>query len=383
MSDGLRNKVLSFLIICLLTVFIVSCASLRRDLHLEGAREKMELDLLKLERLIIPLEAMGGTEARRQQDVVLEARLLIGEMEKNSYADNDYSGKLTAWSGRLAILEGRYSEARRLYREAITASPWNITSTVLGILIEGDPSKRLELIERELVLADSNSPSSGYGELQIEKARSLLELRRFVEAAGAFDTAFASGIDGIYRESYQWERDRAWELRNTGGFSGNFEILERGGLSWRDCISLAKNETQLLRFLTAGRDTSETELMNTLLDRGFIPYTQDININDWPRTRPRIEDIVFRSGAAWFIWRLNAEARSDRSLLTRYSARYATGSSPRSPVADIPPLSPFFDSILGCVETELLSLPDGRNFMPENPIRAAELLAILKKIDTN
>jgi hypothetical protein len=43
-------------------------------------------------------------------------------------------------------------------------------------------------------------------------------------------------------------------------------------------------------------------------------------------------------------------------------------------------LSPFFDSILGCVENEYLSLPDGRNFRPDDPVRGAELLAILKRI---
>jgi hypothetical protein len=68
-------------------------------------------------------------------------------------------------------------------------------------------------------------------------------------------------------------------------------------------------------------------------------------------------------------------------MLSRYSARYATGANPRSPIADIPALSPFFDSILGCVETEFLSLPDGRNFRPTQFIRGAELLTILKKID--
>jgi hypothetical protein len=68
-------------------------------------------------------------------------------------------------------------------------------------------------------------------------------------------------------------------------------------------------------------------------------------------------------------------------MLSRYSARYATGNRPRSPIADIPPLSPFFDSILGCVETELISLPDGRNFKPEEPIRGSEFLSALKKID--
>jgi hypothetical protein len=158
-------------------------------------------------------------------------------------------------------------------------------------------------------------------------------------------------------------------------------MLRGDSISWKECIAIAKNETQLLRFISGGRDISDSEFFNRLLDRSFIPDTQDIELNEWPRTRPRDNETVTRAGAAWFIWHLYAEARANRGLLSRYSARYATVENPRSPIEDIPLLSPFFDSILGCVETEFLSLPDGRNFRPEQTIRGAELLSILKKID--
>ena len=365
-----------FIILAVSAMLAVSCQSLQKDISVSSPRERMELNLLELTRTIVALEAQPGRQAE-----ITQARKTIGEMEKEARADSDYAGQLAAWSGRLAILEGRNSEAQRQYRQAQSLSPGNIPSIILGIRLEGDPEKRLDIINRELALApQTDSFSSGAGELQIEKGRTLAELRRFSEAAGAFDTAFASGIDNIYAETYRATRDRAWELRNaeTGG---TIEILERGSLTWKDCITLLKTETQLLRFLTAGRDLSETELFNRLLERSFIPVTQDVNVNEWPGTRPRLDDPVLRSGAAWLLWHLYAEARANRGLLSRYSARYATGANPRSPITDIPPLSPFFDSILGCVETEFMSLPDGRNFQPAHPIKGAELLTILKKID--
>jgi tetratricopeptide (TPR) repeat protein len=300
---------------------------------------------------------------------------MIGGLEKEASADADYSSRLTAWSGRLAILEGRYSEAQRLYRQSMVLSPGNIPSVVLGIRLEGDPAKRLELVDKELALLSSSSP--GYGELQIERGRALAEMRRLSEAAGSFDTAFAAALDPIYRASYGEMRNRAWELRNVEGSA--VDILTQGGINWKDCITLVKNETQLLRFLTGGRDMSETDLFNRLLERSFIPATQDINLSEWPTAKPKSDEIVLRGGAAWIIWRLYAESRADRGMLSRYSARYATGT--RRPIADIPLLSPFLDSILGCVETELISLPDGRNFKPEEQIRGSELLSALKKID--
>lgn len=362
-----------------LTAFLLaaSCQTMKGDLSISSPREQMELSLAELERMIVALDKNEPDKARRQT-AMAAARKMAGDMETEAAADADYAGKLAAWSGRLAILEGRYSEALRLHRQSRSLSPGNLPSIILGIRLEGDPVKRLEMIERELSLAGPSSPDTG--KLQIEKGRALLDLHRFGEAVAVFDNAFASLLDAVYAETYRALRDRSWELRNAEGYGGRLAILEQGGISWKDCISLLKTETQLLRFLSAGRDMTEAELFNRLLDRSFIPFTQDVTASEWPQAKPRSEEAVFRSGAAWLLWHLYAEARADRGLLSKYSARFASGGNPRSPIADLPPLSPFFDSILGCVETELLSLPDGRNFRPADPVRGAELLAILKKL---
>jgi tetratricopeptide (TPR) repeat protein len=382
-----RKIIFALLTVFYLTVIIFSSCtsvkSVRDDILINNSqKDQMEENLKDLERTIVPLEAAGGTQARRMQNDLALVRKMLGDMEKDALVDNDYSAKLFAWSGRLAILEGRYSEAQRQYRQSAALSAGNIPSIILGIRLEGDPEKRLELIERELAISGGQSSASGYGELMIERGRSLFEMNRYTEATGAFDAAFASGLDGVYRESYEKDRNLGWELRNASGASGGtMDMLVQDTVNWNDLIAITRNETQLLRFLTAGRNVSEAELFTRLTERAFIPYSQNVTLNEWPRTRPAATEIVTRAGAAWFLWHLYAEARADRGLLSRYSARYATGANPRSPIADIPPLSPFFDSILGCVETELLSLPDGRNFRPTQFIRGAELLTVLKKID--
>jgi tetratricopeptide (TPR) repeat protein len=373
------KRFLPAILACILSVFFFACTSLKKDLLVDSSRVQTESNLAEIEKAIVPLEAAGGTNARSRQNDLAAARRMISGLEKeaSASADADYSSRLTAWSGRLAILEGKYSEALRLYRQSIVLSPGNIPSIILSVRLEGDPEKRLELVNKELALVVPSSP--GYGELQIERGRALVEVRRLSEAAGSFDIAFAAALDPVYRTSYREMRDRAWELRNVEGSA--VDILTQSGINWKDCITLIKNETQLLRFLTGGRDVNEAELFNRLLERSFIPATQDINLSEWPTAKPKLDETVLRGGAAWIIWHLYAESRADRGMLSRYSARYAAGNRPRSPIADIPPLSPFFDSILGCVETELVSLPDGKNFKPEEPVRGSELLSALKKID--
>ncbi|MDR1859210.1 MAG: hypothetical protein LBQ69_07035 [Treponema sp.] len=376
-----RTDTVALPALCIAAALFSACVSMKGDILVDSHRDQMEASLAKLEALVVPLEAAGGAEARRRQGEMRSARQMVAGLEGEASADADYSGRLIAWSGRLAILEGRYSEAQRLHRQSVAVSPGNIPAVILGIRLEGDPARRLEMIERELSIAGQRAV--GVGELNVEKGRALAEMSRFSEAAGAFDVAFASALDAVYLESYKPDRDRAWELRDTGDVAaGTLDVLGRDGISWNDCISLAKNETQLLRFLTGGRNVPNAELFSRLLERAFIPRTQDIGLSEWPgAATPRADDIVTRAGAAWFVWHLHAEARADRGMLSRYSARYAAGPNPRSPIADIPPLSRFFDSILGCVETELISLPDGRNFRPEQPLRGAELLSILRRID--
>jgi len=186
----------------------------------------------------------------------------------------------------------------------------------------------------------------------------------------------------FYQENYGSARDRAWELRNIGEGTGSktVEIAARDGVSWRDLLEITKTETDLLRFLTAGRDWSSDEIFRRLLERSFIPLSQDVKLTEWPQATPRPDETVLRSGTAWFLWHLFAENRANRGLLSRYSSRYANTPNPRSPVGDLPLNSPFFDSILGCVEWEFMNLPDGRNFIPTDRVRGSTVLEMLKKI---
>jgi len=373
----MKKSLITFGGLMLLALFS-SCTS-TGDISLNTQTSQAEKNLTELEDVIVPLEALGPNEARNRIGDITTARQLIVHMEKDSAADAYYSARVSAWSGRLAILDGRYSEAVRLHRLSVTSSPGNLPAVVLSIRLEGDPAKRLEMLEKELAILGQKA--AGIGELNIERGRALDELNRFAEAAGAFDTAFSSGISKVYSDSYRPQRNRAWELRNSSGVdAGSLSLLGRESITWNDCITLAKNETHLLRFITGGRAISDAELFNRLVEREFIPITQDITVTQWPSVKPRANDVLTRAGAAWFIWHLYAEERADRGMKSRYSARFATGANPRSPIADVPALSPFFDSILGCVETEFLSLPDGKNFRPAQSIRGTELLTILRKI---
>lgn len=371
-----------FLSGAVLFFLFLGCQSLQKDILLGGGETQQEMDAL--EELIVRLDAPesgGDREARAR------ARRKAEELQSQTKPGGDHQALLAAWSGMLYILEGKPGEAQKEYRRSQAARPIKSAAlTVLAARLEGDNHKKLSLIEDALAAEGPELPGgegTDQGRLTIEKGRILFALNRFSEAVAAFDLAF-SLLNGkpFYEETYRVIRNKAWELRDLvpGTADATVTIIGRGELRWLDLVELTKNETDLLRFLTAGRNWTGEEIFRRLLDRSFIPLSQDVELSQWPSTAPGPGEVVFRSGAAWFIWRLYAENRADKGLLSRYSSRYGAMPKPRSPVADLPLLSPFFDAILGCVESEFFSLPDGRNFFPAARVRGSEVLGALKKI---
>ncbi|QQO08417.1 tetratricopeptide repeat protein [Breznakiella homolactica] len=364
----LRSRQLA---VCLLAGFFVSCQSIQKDMLVSTIEETGSSDITELERMIIPMDT-GFTRQELQQ-----ARQQIQGIEKKAIRDAVFEAQLAAWSGRLYVLEGKRSDAEKQLKQSRDLYPGNIQALVLTVRLETDPEKRLALADQALAL------ESRSGELQIERARVLLELNRYREAVASFDTAFAALNSDIYEQTYRNERNRAWELRDVAPGTGTLtaDILRKETLTWRDVIDLTKNETDLLGFFTAGRDWPSDQLFSRLAERSFIPVLQDAEQTEWPSRRsPSSDETVLRSGAAWFLWHLTAENQADKQLLTKYSSRYRSIRDVRSPIPDIPVDSPYFDSVLGCIEWEIMALPDGRNFMPRETVKPSSFLQMLNKV---
>ncbi|MCL2373675.1 MAG: hypothetical protein FWC65_00335 [Treponema sp.] len=361
----------------ILGVLVMACAVLsgcqsmrNRDIVLPAAGITHE-GLAELEEIVIRLDGDGASRAD-----IADARRHAASLE-GSAADPAFQALLAAWSGRLFLMEGRVSDAQREHARSQSLLPYNIPAQILAFRLERDVSRRLSMIDLSLQI------ESARGEILVERGRALFDLNRFFESVAAFDAAFVLLAERpFYEEAYLAFRDKAWELRNLDqGADGRvMEIARQGEMSWRDLIEITRSETDLLRFLTAGREFPAETLFAQLLDRAFIPHTQDTALIQWPHSRPSSAEVVLRSGAAWFLWHINAENRANRGLLTRYSSRFANMPNARSPIPDVNIGSPFIDSILGCVESQFMSLPDGRNFMPYERVRGSEFLLMLRRL---
>ncbi|MDR0402453.1 MAG: hypothetical protein LBH35_02560 [Treponema sp.] len=355
-------------------VFLSGCQSMQSDRLYSSGGDLAAI--AELENMIVPLDAKTGSERRAASE---QARAKITSLEKSGVQDRNFEGRLSAWSGRLFLIEGKRREAEAALKKSESLSPGNVEARVLTIRMENDPSVRVGLAEAAIVEAAGGSFFGKSGEFHIELALGLLEQNYYREAAAAFDAAFPQ-LPPVYAETYETPRENAWALRNLEGTGGkSAEIALKSEINWEDVLELTGAETELLRFITAGQSWPLNDLYRRLYDTSVIPPTQEINVVSLyegipNRTAPR--DPVLRAGAAWYLWRLLAENRGDRSILTRYSYHYPG----RSPIPDLPRDSIFFDSILGCVEREFMALTDGRNFDGAGTVSGPEFLGMIKKI---
>jgi tetratricopeptide (TPR) repeat protein len=353
---------------------LAGCQSLQKDLLYTSSAD--QASLAALADIIVPLDKEAPRSA------VGAARTRLTELEKTNVKDRDFEGRVAAWSGRLFLLEGKPKDAAAQLKKAETFNPGSIEGWVLAIRIEGDPEKRKVLCEN--ALAEARGGFSGPSEeLNIELGRTLMDMKMYREAAAAFDSAFPH-LRPVYRNTYGEIRNTAWQLRNleAGTAPKTAEISQKSSITWDDAIELSKTETDLLRFISGGRNLSSAELFALLTERSIIPQGQDLAANSFATgTNSGRSDTLLRSGAAWYLWRLWAENRADTSLLTRYSSRYRNQGRPvQSPIPDLSVNSVFFDAVLGCIEREFMSLWDGKNFQGNKTVGGAEFLLMLKKV---
>lgn len=343
------------------TVLLFSCASLQGDILASTANEEVSGEFAAVAAAVVPLDTATDTQKIR------EARTLVRDLERKDVKDTVFEARLLAWSGRLYLLEGKRPEAARALSRAQSLAGGETAVAVLESRLEPDPDKRLDFLNRFREFADTPAV------LEIERARTLEELRRYHEAVAAFDTAFPA-LPAYYRKTYEESRNRAWELRALAPdhATGSGTLAMKPEITLEDALVLLRDETVLLDNNTGGSYWTAERLYRDLNTRGLIPVDSVGTI--------RLQDTLTRAYAAWLLWQLTAEYRAQPALKTRYSDRIRTLPNPRSPIADVPHGSRWFDSVMGCVEWEIMNLPDGKNFFPNQPVSGISFIEMLRRV---
>lgn len=342
-----------------LSLSVVSCASLQKDRLSETATDSSLSEIEKLEAMIVPLDALSDADRKPAHPRVAEARKAVKDLELKQIRDIVFEAHLASWSGRLSLIEGNRTEAGRAQSRVEKLGVGIDEGKILQSRLIKDDLERLSFLDEARKGADRPEL------FDVERGLTLLTLGDNLAAAAAFDSGLAK-LPAFYSETYAEKRERAWNLRDLGQGTDS-QTAERAAkekIDWEDVVVLTSTETELFNLITGGEKWNADKLTKALLERKILPS----------------EQTVTRASMARYLWSLNAHRQGKPALLTQYSDRIRTLTNPKSPVPDVYPGDPWFDSVLGCIEWEFMNLEDGRNFNPSGAVKGTDFLRMVKRL---
>ena len=347
-------------------VVLASClssfASVPEDLMVSTVAEE---ELVVVQEAAEQLALLDGTHLLGNPDVVAARKLL--DLLETSLADVNLPAatrsQLVAFRGRTNLSLGDRRAATADYQEAQRLHKGDLQAEILGV--------RLGLQEDlgRVAVGRSQQPL-----VRLEEALANYRKENYLAAAAQFDEAFIS-LDEFYRRAYGQLRENAWRLRDISGSTDkdHRELLKQDSITLGQMISLVQGQGDLLYKYTGSKKVDSSQALRQLKNQGLF-----YSVNSWTDVdRLGMNSILTRSLAARFLWNLYNDRRGTLGKEPKYSHQFAAVGSP---IQDVPLSSPDFDAILGCIERELLDLPDGINFFPESPMSGVDFNESIQKM---
>jgi tetratricopeptide (TPR) repeat protein len=339
-----------------IALFVSSCQSAPPDLVAQsaGEEEQIALDSVELRLLDLRLapDPSGLSEVRAELDRDAGrpglSRLL--------------RARVAALRGEAALLAGDTNAAKGFADVAAALSDNADGLWLVRAALETDPAKRLGILEQGISKAERKS------RLLCERGSALLEAGRYAEAAQDLDEGLR-GLNPRYRELYGSARERAFALAQAARETGSVQPIEQAEslqepITIRVMVERAFQETRFLSAFSPEPKPSAQSVRPSLKNAGLLLDPE-----------ASLDSGAPRKTVAFFLWGIVSRMERDPSLLQKYRTTYTS-----TPVADVPVDAPWFDAVLGVVERELMDLPDGVHFMPDDPVTGLEYMGMLGKL---
>jgi tetratricopeptide (TPR) repeat protein len=296
-------------------------------------------------------------------------RAALAELRAELDRDSELPGmsragqaRIAALQGEAALLSGDQASAKGFADKAAGLYASEEGVYYIRAALQADPGKRLSVLEEGIAHADVKT------RLLCERGEELFKAGRYAEAAQDLDEGLR-GLDPLYKELYGSDRERAFALAQAQRESGSLAIAVtpeamEGPITLRAMVEWTFTQTGLLSALSMDAAPSFEKVVAAVVKADLLLSP------DAPA-----DAVVTRKDVAFFLWGIVARMERDPSLLRKYRSKYIV-----SPVPDVPADSPWFDSVLGVVEREIMDLPDGIEFKPDDPVKGIQYLDALNAL---
>lgn len=366
-----KNGFLSGVLLFLFSALFFSCQSLQQDKNVSILYQEQSEEINAIELEIASLEVSYLLSELSYDSLVVKLDSSISSIDKllsKNDIEREGQAKLVALKGKSLLLQGKKAPAKSMYDKACVLYKGEVNTVIL--------SSRLSLSKEDVEKMKISSDLQGF--LTLEKAISLYRSREYRKAAAKFDEAFMS-IPLNYRQCYEKMRNSAWSLRESGSGNtfGTDAIVSKEKVTVGQMLLLAQNQGELMYRYTAAKNLNEAELFKRTFKAGLFEPSSN-PAKTLPSSSVTKDSVLTRRLFARFAWNLKTELSSNKKDSTKYTVAFK--GEKVSPVTDVPYEDEDFDAVLGCVENEILELPDAENFFPNNVLSGLSCSKALKKI---
>lgn len=281
-----------------------------------------------------------------------EAEMLLA----NPVYNKEYKARIYAQMGQIEFFTGNPDKAYDYVEQIEITFPEVEHFYILKSLLESDIKNKIEILNNGIANVNTNVS------LKLELAEIYYTEEDFIKAAALYDEAFLD-IDSRLISFYEKKREMSYQFMENPPV--NLEISEILGsdiLTFKQICFLLLKDTNFLDNITVDKEISAEQLINKLVLNGYV-YRSHSPL-----------DICLRKDTAFLLLHVVSYLDNNKEILTKYSAMFKNG---ESPIPDVKRNDYFFDASLVLVEKEIMSLPDGINFFPEETISGLELSDII------
>jgi len=330
-------------------LYLLSCTSLQEDLVVQSDSAQGQIQLQQLEQELVELSMEENSSA----EAWINLRKEMEALEETS-PGRQFQAGLFALRSWVALETGE----RRL------------AINLLGQALQQDSNQEWVLLMEAKLMDNSqdalnflkDKPEHLY-RLKAYRAQLFFDEGNYGEALVLFDESLPR-LPEVYQQRYATARQLSWELKDSQVSADISNQFTEDPITLALMIQVTQSETLLLDHLSRENRLKDKELFQLLNEKGYILENKE---PDW---------LVSRGDAALFLWHLLMEKEDKPEWEFLYREQFM-----QSPIGDLPLKSPYFDAALGCVEREIMSLPDGVYFYPDLLLPGKDFIKLLVSVE--